>query len=76
LDSNLPKIDGVEVLQAMRAHELFSQVPVAIVTSSSSARERARIEQLGVGRYITKPPDLDDFLRIGFTIKDLLANAT
>ncbi len=73
LDLNLPKIDGVEVLLAMRAHQSFSRVPVAVVTSSSSPRERAHIEQFGVGRYITKPADLDEFLMIGFTLKELLA---
>ena len=72
LDLNLPKNDGVEVLQAMRATGAFSQVPVAIVTSSGSPRERARVEQYGIGRYIIKPPDFDEFLRIGFMLKELL----
>jgi len=73
LDLNLPKNDGIEVLQAMRASTSFGRVPVAILSSSASSRERARIEQYGIGRYITKPPDLDEFLRIGLTIKALLA---
>ena len=51
----------------------FADVPVAILSSSASGRERARIEQYGIGRYITKPPDLDEFLQIGFTLKQLLA---
>lgn len=73
LDLNLPKNDGIEVLQAMRATSVFAHVPVAILSSSASSRERARIEQFGIGRYITKPPDLDEFLRIGFTLQELLA---
>jgi CheY-like chemotaxis protein len=72
LDLNLPKNDGVEVLQAMRATHTFSRVPVAIVTSSASPRERARVEQYGIGRYITKPSDLDEFLSIGLMLKQLL----
>ena len=72
LDLNLPKNDGVEVLQAMRASPQFSAVPVAILSSSSSPRERARLEQFHIGRFITKPPDLDEFLEIGSTLKSLL----
>jgi CheY-like chemotaxis protein len=72
LDLNLPKNDGAEVLQAMRASPPFSKVQVAVLSSSASTRERARIEQLGVGRYITKPADLDEFMRIGSTIREML----
>ena len=73
LDLNLPKNDGVEVLQVLRATPQFSAVPVAILSSSSSSRERARVEQFHIGRFITKPPDLDEFLAIGSTLKSLLS---
>ena len=73
LDLNLPKNDGIEVLQAMRATPLFSAVPVAILSSSSSPRERARVEQFHIGRFITTPPDLDEFLQIGSTLKSFLS---
>ncbi len=72
LDLNLPKNDGVEVLQAMRSSGVLSQAHVAVLSSSPSFRERARIEHLGIDRYITKPADLDEFLRIGFILKELL----
>jgi chemotaxis family two-component system response regulator Rcp1 len=74
LDLNLPKNDGIEVLQAMRATPQFSAVPVAILSSSSSPRERARVEQFHIGRFITKPPDLDEFLQIGSTLKSFLSS--
>jgi CheY-like chemotaxis protein len=73
LDLNLPKHDGVEVLQAMRSTAAFAEVPVAVLSSSSSTRERSRIEQYRISRYITKPPDLDQFLMIGYTLKELVA---
>ena len=72
LDLNLPKKDGVEVLQSMRASRAFALVPVAVLSSSAAPRERAIIEQFGIARYITKPADLDEFLRIGFILKELL----
>jgi len=73
LDLNLPKYDGIEILQALRSNKAFAEVPVAILSSSSSPRERARLDTFGVARYITKPADLEQFLAIGFVLKDLLS---
>ena len=72
LDLNLPKNGGLEVLEAIRANSVFVNMRVAILSSSSSPRERARIEEFGVDRFITKPLDLDGFLGIGSILKDLL----
>ena len=72
LDLNLPKNDGLEVLEALRASRTFASAPVAVMSSSAEPRERAKIEQFGIGRYITKPADLDEFLRVGFILKELL----
>jgi CheY-like chemotaxis protein len=73
LDLNLPKIDGFEILQAMRADKIFAGAPVAVLSSSSSPRERARIDVFQVRQYITKPADLDEFMKIGLIVKSLLA---
>jgi CheY-like chemotaxis protein len=73
LDLNLPKNDGIEILQKMRGNRSFADVPVAILTSSSSPRELARIEGFHIARYITKPLDYDEYLKIGLILKDLLA---
>ena len=75
LDLNLAKTDGFEILQAMRAERVFAGVPVAVLSSSSSPRERARIDVLQVEQYITKPADLDEFMKIGQIVKSLLANS-
>jgi CheY-like chemotaxis protein len=72
LDLNVPKYDGIEILEAMRANSAYAQVRVAVLSSSSSPRERTRIEQFHISRYITKPLDLDEFLAIGLILKDLL----
>ncbi|MDP9055162.1 MAG: response regulator [Acidobacteriota bacterium] len=72
LDWNLPRYDGLEILEAMRASHVFAEVPVAVLSSSSSPRDRARMEAYNIGRYITKPPDLDEYLRIGLIVKELL----
>jgi CheY-like chemotaxis protein len=72
LDLNVPKYDGVEILEAMRANPAFANVRVAVLSSSSSPRERATIEKFRVSRYITKPLDLEEFLKIGRILKELL----
>lgn len=72
LDLNIPKYDGIEILEAMRANPTFAKVRVAILSSSSSPRERSLIEQYRISRYITKPLDLDEFLAIGSILKELM----
>jgi CheY-like chemotaxis protein len=72
LDINLPKSDGIQVLRAIRRNERFANIPVVITSSSPSLPPRAAAEQLDFARYIRKPPDLEDFLRIGEVLKDVL----
>lgn len=76
LDLNVPKYDGLEILQAMRSNPAFAKVPVAVLSSSSSPRERSRIEQFEISRYITKPLDLDEFLGIGVILREILEGGT
>jgi CheY-like chemotaxis protein len=76
LDLNLPKNDGIEILSVLRRNPSFGEVPVVILTSSSSPREMARIEGLQITRYLTKPLDFDEYLKIGLILKDLLAEPT
>jgi CheY-like chemotaxis protein len=65
LDLNLPKSDGNDVLKVIRETASLAAVPVVILTSSDSPRDRAAAERLGANHYITKPSDLDDFLALG-----------
>jgi CheY-like chemotaxis protein len=72
VDLNLPKNDGFEVLAAMRESEAFSDVPIVVFTSSASPRERARMEVFRIARYLSKPNDLDEYMRIGAGIHEVL----
>ena len=76
LDLNLPKNDGIEILNILRRNPSFSDVPVVILTSSCSPRELARIEGLQITRHLIKPMDFDEYLKIGLILKDLLAKRT
>ena len=65
LDLNLPRRSGMEVLKELRAHPAFSSVTVAILSSSSSPREQAAIQEFDNVHFFTKPPMLDEFLDLG-----------
>jgi CheY-like chemotaxis protein len=69
VDLNLPKHGGLEIVAAMRAAPGFLELPVVILTSSSAPRDRAVLERFQIARYMVKPPDLDEFLKIGSELK-------
>ncbi len=71
LDLNLPKRDGWEVLEQLRAVPSQRDIPVVIFSSSNSPQDMIRAESLGAAKYIRKPSTLDEFLAIGQTVKTL-----
>ena len=71
LDLNLPKVDGFEVLRAIRASRQFKELPILIVTSSDSPSDRSEAARLGAG-YFRKPVTYAEFLKIGVSIRELL----
>lgn len=72
IDLSLPKNDGVQVLEAIRADECFAGMPVVVTSSSATPPARLDEKHLQVARYITKPPDLEEFLKIGAALKETL----
>ncbi len=75
LDMNLPKKSGTEVLEAMRRGEEFAKVPVVMMSSSASPHDQAKTKQFGGTWYLTKPGDLEGYLKIGETLKEILADS-
>jgi CheY-like chemotaxis protein len=76
LDWNLPTIGGADVLRAIRDQPQLHSVPVAILTSSGSPRDRAQALSLGATRFIQKPLGLDDFIdQVGRQVCELLGLA-
>ena len=61
LDLKLPKVDGLEVLKAVRSDERTKAIPVVILTSSKEQRDLIDGYNLGVSAYIQKPVDFDQF---------------
>ena len=54
-DLNMPGKTGHDIIQAARANEEFSKVPIAVITSSSSKLDIDQAERNGVNQYLTKP---------------------
>ena len=61
LDLKMPKVDGLEVLRAIRGDERTRAIPVVILTSSAEQRDLIEGYRLGVNAYIQKPVDFDQF---------------
>lgn len=63
LDLKLPKVDGLEVLRRIRAHERTRLQPVVILTSSSEEQDLINGYSLGANSYVRKPVDFVEFTR-------------
>ncbi len=61
LDLKLPKVDGIEVLRAIRSDERTRLLPVVVLTSSREEQDVVRSYDLGVNSYIVKPMEFDNF---------------
>lgn len=75
LDLNLPRHEGLEILKLIRGNHEFSRVPVVILTSSDSPKDRIAASALGADCYIRKPSSLDEFMAIGKTFQTLLSRS-
>jgi len=68
LDLKLPKVDGLEVLQQIKADEKLRLIPVVVLTSSREERDMVASYRLGVNAYVVKPVDFHEFVN---AIKEL-----
>ncbi len=68
-DINMPIMDGLKLVQRVRADDNMRDVPIVIITTEGGAEDRARALALGANAYITKPIKAPQVLR---QVKELL----
>ncbi len=64
LDLNLPRMDGREVLQAIKSDPDLASIPVVILTTSEAEEDVLRSYSLHANAYVTKPVDFDRFIQV------------
>lgn len=62
LDIKMPRMDGIEVLKAIRGDDKLKMLPVVILTSSREEPDLKQCYELGVNAYVVKPVDFKDFI--------------
>ena len=62
LDLKLPKIDGIQVLEIIKAHPDLKSIPVVMLTSSKMENDLTRAYQLNVNAYVVKPINFSEFI--------------
>lgn len=70
LDIKMPRMNGIEVLAAIRGDENLKSIPIVMLTSSREEPDLKKCYELGVNAYVVKPVDFRDFVdavkNIGF----------
>jgi CheY-like chemotaxis protein len=76
LDLNLPRVDGGEILQRLRASERCGQTAVVIMTSSDFPSDREKGVRYAALHYFQKPNTLKEFLTLGDVVKGIIERNT
>lgn len=69
LDINMPKVNGLEVLEQLKRHPVYRRIPVVVLTSSREDRDLATAYDLGVNSYIEKPVSFSKFMEVAEQIE-------
>jgi len=70
LDLNLPEKSGLDVLSEIKGDENLRRIPVVVLTSSAAEEDVLKAYNLNANCYITKPVDLEQFIRVVRSIED------
>ncbi|PZQ09793.1 MAG: response regulator [Rhodanobacter denitrificans] len=70
LDLNLPRLDGREVLAAIKHDPQLKQIPVCVLTSSRAERDLLRAYDLHANCFITKPVEFEEFMHVVRSIEN------
>ena len=75
LDLSLPKMDGYQVLEAMKADPMLRRIPVVVISTSSREVDIARAYDEQISAYLIKPPDIDQYFAAIRSLKELWLHA-
>ena len=64
LDLKMPKVDGLQVLQQVKADQTLRQIPIVMLTSSREEQDLVESYRLGVNAYVVKPVDFTQFIDV------------
>ena len=64
LDLRLPKVDGLEVLKAVKESDGLRDIPMVVLTTSGAAPDRASAYRLHANSYVVKPADYFQFVQL------------
>lgn len=74
LDLNLPRMDGREVLAAMKSDDALRSIPVVVLTTSEAEEDVLRSYSLHANAYVTKPVDFSRFIEVVRQIDDFFVS--
>jgi CheY-like chemotaxis protein len=74
LDLNLPRKDGRQVLEEIKADERLRTIPVVVLTTSEAEEDIIRSYRLHANAYVTKPVDFDQFIKVVRQIDDFFVS--
>ena len=75
LDLSLPKVDGYQVLEAMKADPVLRRIPVVVISGSDREVDIARAYDAQISSYIVKPLDVNQFFTAIRSLKELWLHA-
>jgi chemotaxis family two-component system response regulator Rcp1 len=71
LDLNLPKVDGYEVLEAMKTEPVLRGIPVVVISGSGREIDIARAYDAQISAYLVKPPGIEEYFAAIRSLKEL-----
>jgi CheY-like chemotaxis protein len=70
LDLNMPKVEGREVLERIKADPKLRRIPVIVLTASTREEDIVRCYDLGVNTFISKPVQFDEFVNVVTALRE------